>query len=45
MNIKVMISKSVVLNFLYKYLFIYKAVSNGWIVRYIGCNKFEFYTV
>ena len=33
-----------ILKFLYKYLFIYKAVSNGWIVRYVGGNKYEFYT-
>jgi hypothetical protein len=29
-------------NFLYKYLYILKAISNGYIVRYIGGNKFEF---
>ena len=27
-----------------KYMFIMKAVSNGWRVRYIGGDKFEFIT-
>ena len=32
----------VIINFLYKYLCILKAVSEGWIVSYIGGNKFIF---
>jgi len=32
----------VIINFLYKYLCILKAVSEGWIVSYIGGNKFMF---
>lgn len=32
----------IVLNFLYKFLCILKAASDGWIVSYIGGNKFVF---
>ena len=31
------------LHFLTKYFFILNAASQGWIVSYIGGNKFEFY--
>lgn len=31
-----------ILNFIYKFLFILKAASNGYIVTYIGGNQFEF---
>ena len=36
-------SDKIVWKFIRKYLFIFKAVSEGWIVRYIGGDKFEFY--
>lgn len=38
----VFISK-LILKFLTKYFFILKAASNGWRVKYIGGNKYEFY--
>lgn len=31
------------LNFIKKYLFILKAAADGWRIRYIGGNQFEFY--
>ena len=30
-------------SFIYKLFFILKAAANGWIVKTIGNNKFEFY--
>jgi hypothetical protein len=38
----IFISK-IILKFLTKYFFILKAASNGWRVKYIGGNKYEFY--
>lgn len=35
----------VLLKFLKKYLFILKAAADGWRVRYIGGNQFEFYSI
>lgn len=32
----------IIIDFLYKYLCILKAVSEGWVVSYIGGNKFIF---
>lgn len=32
-----------ILNFLTKYLFILKAAADGWRVKYIGGNQYEFY--
>lgn len=34
--------KRILYNFLYKYLFILKAASDGYIVKYIGGNQYEF---
>lgn len=34
--------KSIILNFVYKFFCILKAASDGWIIRYIGGNQFEF---
>jgi hypothetical protein len=34
---------SKVLKFIYKLFFILKAASDGWIVKYIGGDSFEFY--
>lgn len=36
--------KKIILNFIYKFFCILKAASDGWIVRYIGGNQFEFIT-
>lgn len=33
----------IILNFLTKYLFILKAASDGWRIKYIGGNNYEFY--
>ena len=30
-------------NFLYKYLYILKAASNGWIIKTLDNNTYEFY--
>jgi hypothetical protein len=35
-------TNSLILNFIYKYLCILKAASEGCIIKYIGGNKFEF---
>lgn len=35
--------KSDILKFICKFFFILKAASEGWIVNYIGGDKFEFY--
>jgi hypothetical protein len=35
-------NNKIVLNFLYKFLCILKAASDGWIISYIGANKFAF---
>lgn len=35
-------NKSIILNFVYKFFCILKAASDGWIIRYIGGNQFEF---
>lgn len=32
----------VIISFLYKYFFILKAAADGWIISYIGGNKFTF---
>jgi len=32
-----------IVRFLYKYLFILKAASDGWRVKYIGGDNFKFY--
>lgn len=32
-----------IIKFLYKYMFILKAASDGWRIRYIGGNSFKFY--
>jgi hypothetical protein len=37
-----MIHKKIILNFVYKFFCILKAASDGWIIRYIGGNQFEF---
>jgi hypothetical protein len=37
-----MSKKKVILDFIYKFFCILKAASDGWIVTYIGANKFEF---
>jgi len=34
--------RKIILNFIYKFFCILKAASDGWIVRYIGGNQFEF---
>jgi hypothetical protein len=34
--------RRIILNFVYKYLCILKAASDGWIIKYIGGNQFEF---
>jgi hypothetical protein len=34
--------QTIILNFIYKFLCILKAASDGWIIRYIGANRFEF---
>ena len=36
--------KMLILNFIYKFLFILRAASDGNSVKYIGGNKFEFNT-
>lgn len=36
--------RKIILNFLYKFFCILKAASDGWIVKYIGGNQFEFKT-
>lgn len=35
--------KDILIKFIYKYTLIINAVSRGWIVKYIGKNKFQFY--
>jgi hypothetical protein len=35
-------NNNLILNFIYKFLFIIKAISDGYIVKYIGGNKFDF---
>jgi hypothetical protein len=37
-----MTHKKIILNFIYKFFCILKAAADGWIVRYIGGNQFEF---
>ena len=37
-----MTDKSMILNFIYKFFCILKAASDGWIIKYIGGNQFEF---
>jgi hypothetical protein len=34
--------RRIILNFVYKFLCILKAASDGWIITYIGSNQFEF---
>lgn len=34
--------RKIILNFIYKFFCILKAASDGWIIRYIGGNQFEF---
>ena len=34
--------RRIILNFVYKFLCILKAASDGWIIKYIGGNQFEF---
>jgi hypothetical protein len=34
--------RRIILNFIYKFFCILKAASDGWIVKYIGGNQFEF---
>jgi hypothetical protein len=34
--------RKIILNFVYKFFCILKAASDGWIIRYIGGNQFEF---
>lgn len=34
--------KDIVIKFFYKCLYILKAASDGWIVKYIGGNKYDF---
>lgn len=36
-------TETLLLNFLCKYLFIFRAASDGWTISYIGGNQFEFY--
>lgn len=33
-----------ILSFLYKYFFILKAASDGWKIRYVGGDQFQFLT-
>lgn len=33
----------IIFNFIYKFLYILKAASNGWIVKSLTNNKYEFY--
>lgn len=35
-------NRKIILNFIYKFFCILKAASDGWIVKYIGGNQFEF---
>lgn len=35
-------TKNIILSFLRKFFFILKAASDGWIIKYIGANQFEF---
>jgi len=35
-------TNKIILNFIYKFFCILKAASDGWIVKYIGGNEFEF---
>lgn len=37
-----MTHRTIILNFIYKFFCILKAASDGWIIRYIGGNQFEF---
>lgn len=37
-----MSSKKIILDFIYKFFCILKAASDGWIVKYLGANHFEF---
>ena len=34
--------REIIKNFIYKFFFILKAASDGYIIKYIGGNKFEF---
>ena len=34
--------KQLLINFIYKFLFIFKAAANGYIVKHIGNNQYEF---
>jgi hypothetical protein len=34
--------RRIILNFVYKFFCILKAASDGWIIKYIGGNQFEF---
>jgi hypothetical protein len=35
--------KIIIHKFIYKYIYILKAASNGWIIKTIGNNTYEFY--
>ena len=34
---------NIINNFIYKYIYILKAASNGWIIKTLGNNTYEFY--
>ena len=34
--------KKYIINFIYKFFFILRAASDGYIIRYLGDNKYEF---
>lgn len=36
--------RDLLFNFIKKYIFILKAAADGWRIRYIGGNQFEFYS-
>lgn len=35
-------TRKIILDFVYKFFYILKAASDGWIIHYIGGNEFEF---
>jgi hypothetical protein len=37
------INRSILIKFIYKFFFILKAASDGWIVKHIDKNKYDFY--
>jgi hypothetical protein len=34
---------NIIYKFIYKYIYILKAASNGWIIKTLGNNTYEFY--